>query len=199
VLRTIARPFTWSFGRFINSRKRRHITVAVTGALLAAGGLLAYGLVSPEVPFVEAPLTPVGEVHADKTVKVYGRVVCDCTTAIDREETQVGATGRTWNATYEPFSVSDPSGDLHVDTTSITRLTPGPSGGDWKNGDWITVYGTVYDQGHGALALRAEMIAKAPDDTPAVNALLFEVLAAVGLVAIAYVFTDRWLFGGTDA
>ena len=136
--------------------------------------------------------------HADETVKVYGKVVCRCTKAIDREETQVGATGRTWNATYEPFNITDPSGALHVDTTSITRLTPGPSGGDWLNDDWIAIYGNVYDQGNGNLILRAQMVAKVPDDTPARYAFWMLVSGAAGALAIAYVLTDRFVFGGAE-
>ena len=60
------------------------------------------------------------------------------------------------------------------------------------------MYGTVYDQGVGNLALRAQMIAKTPDDTPAVFSLHLLIVAAIGAIALAYVLTDRLVFGGPD-
>lgn len=174
----------------------RFRSAVLIAAVMACGlGLIGYGLVSPEIPFAQAPVTLVGEVRADTMVKINGRILCDCTKAIDREEVTVGASGRNWNATYEPFEVSDPSGHLHIDTTSITRMTAGPSGGDWMNTDWVTIYGSVYDQGNGVLALRAQMVAKAPDDTPAKYADWALASAALGGLLIAYVLTDRLLFG----
>jgi hypothetical protein len=190
-----AKPAMWVLRRAGDSRRRFHAALLVGGVVLCGAGLLAYGIVSPEVPFAEAPVTLAREVRADTVVKVVGQVSCDCTKAIDREAVPVGATGRNWNATYEPFEVQDASGTLHIDTTSITRLAVGPSGGDWMKGDRIALYGSVYDQGHGALALRAQMVAKAPDDTLAKHAFWMLALAAVGALAIAYTLTDRVVFG----
>jgi len=196
VAHTALKPVLWLLGRAGSSGKRRHTAVLAVGVALCGLGILAYGIVSPEIPFAQTQVTLVNEVRADQMVKVYGRVLCDCTKAIDREEVTVGATGRNWNATFEPFAVSDPSGELHIDTTSVTRMTPGPSGGDWMSADSITIYGSVYDQGHGSLALRALHIAKAPDDSLAKYAFWALVSGAVGALAIAYVLTDRLLFGG---
>jgi hypothetical protein len=192
----VLRPVLWVLGRAGDSRRRRHMALIALGVALCGLGLVAYGLVAPEIPFERAPVTFVGEVRADQVVKVFGRVDCDCTKAIDREERPVAASGRTWNATFEPFHVSDPSGRLHIDTTAVTRLTPGPTGGDWMRADNITVYGSVYDQGGGNLALRAEMIAKAPDDTPAKYAFWALVSGALGALSLAFVLTDRLVFGG---
>jgi hypothetical protein len=184
--------------RLGDSRRRFHTAVLIVGALLTAGGLLGYALVAPEIPFASAPVSLVGHVRADQTVKVYGFVECNCTKAIDRVVTQVSYNGHYWNASYAQFNVVDPSGALYIDTDSVTRLTAGPTSGDWVDGDKITVYGTVYDQGVGNLALRAQMIAKAPDDTPAVFSLPFLIVAALGALSLAYVLTDRLVFGGGD-
>ena len=179
-----------------NARRRFHSAVLVAGILLCGVGLLSYGLVAPEIPFAEAPVTYAGELHAGDIAKVFGRISCQCNKAIDREEVRVGTNGRNWNATYADFSVSDPSGSIHIDTDSITRLPPGPNGGDWLNTDYAAVYGAVYDQGTGVLTLRAYMIAKAPDDTLAKYAFWTLVTAALGGLAIAYLVTDRLVFGG---
>lgn len=193
------RAFFWLLGKHGDSRRRRHKALAIGGAIVTALGLLNYALVTPEIPFADAPISPVASLRADTVVKVYGVVEClHCTRAIDREETKVGATGRNWNATYNAFSVRDASGAIWIDTTSVTRLTPGPTGGDWVDGDTITVYGAVYDQGLGNLALRAQMIAKTPTDTPAVWAFWILVVTALGGLALAYVLTDRILFGGPE-
>jgi len=190
------RAFFWLLGKHGDSRKRRHTALLIGGAVVTALGLLAYGLVAPEIPFAEAPITQVDDLRTDTVVKVYGVVEClHCRKAIDREETKVGATGRNWNATYNAFSVRDASGAVWIDTTSITRMTPGPTNGDWVEGDNITVYGAVYDQGFGNLALRAQMVAKTPTDTPAVWAFWILVVTVLGALALAYVFTDRLLFG----
>ncbi len=164
--------------------------------MFAAGGLLAYGLVAPEIPFADAPVKLIRDLRVDDIVKVHGRIDCDCAKAIDREENPVGATGRNWNATYEWFSVNDPSGLIFIETATVTRLTPGPSGGDWLKGDLVTVYGSVFDQGMGNLLMRGQMIAKAPDDTPAKYAFWMLVSGALGILSIGYVFTDRLFFGG---
>ncbi len=191
------RAVFWLLGKHGDSRKRRHAALLAAGAVVTALGLLAYGLVAPEIPFAEAPITQVASLHADTVVKVYGVVEClNCYKAIDRQETKVGANGRTWNASYNAFSVRDASGAVWIDTTSITRLTPGPTTGDWVDGDTITVYGSVYDQGSGNLALRAQMVAKTPTDTPAVWALWILLATALGGLALAYVVTDRLIFGG---
>ncbi len=193
----LVRALLWPLAKHGDSRKRRHAALLVGGAFVTAVGLLAYGLVAPEIPFAEAPITPAANLHVDTVVKVYGVVEClHCTKAIDREETKVGTNGRTWNATYNAFSVRDASGAIWIDTTSVTRLTPGPTTGDWVDGDNITVYGAVYDQGQGNLALRAQMIAKSPTDTPAVWAPWILFVTVLGGLAIAYVLTDRLLFGG---
>ena len=198
-LGTAAKPLLWVLRRAGNSRRRLQVAVLVAGALLCALGLLAYGLVAPEIPFYETPVTYVGELRADTMAKIYGRIDCTCTTAIDREESQVGTNGRTWNATYEPFTVHDPSGSLVIDTTSITRMTRGPTNGDWQKGDWVAIYGSVYDQGTGSVLLQAQMVAKAPDDTPARYAFLTLVTATVGALAIAFAVTDRLVFGAPEA
>jgi hypothetical protein len=197
-LGTAAKPLLWALRRAGDSRRRLQIAVLVTGALLCALGVLSYGLVAPEIPFAEAPVTYVGELHADTMAKIYGRIDCTCTTAIDREETTVGASGRTWNATYQPFTVNDPSGSLVIDTTSVTRMAVGPSNGDWAKLDWVAIYGSVYDQGTGSLVLRAMMIAKSPDDTPARYAFWTLAAATVGALAIAFVLTDRLVFGAPE-
>lgn len=197
MLRTLGRPVLRLMGAFGDSRRRRHTVLLIVGALAAAGGMLAYGLVVPEIPFAEAPVKLVRDLRVGDTVKIYGRIECNCSKPIDREETSVGANGRTWNATYATFTVDDPSGKMFIDTSAVTRLTPGPSGGDWLDGDWVAAYGTVYDQGHGNLALLANMMAKTPTDTPAVNAFYFELIAAFGAILLAYVLTDKLLFGGT--
>ncbi len=195
----VVRAFFWLLGKHADSRKRRHKALAIGGAVVTALGLLNYGLVTPEIPFADAPITRIANLHADQVVKVYGVVEClHCTKAIDRGETEVGATGRNWNATYNAFSVRDASGAIWIDTTSVTRLTPGPTSGDWVDGDTITVYGAVYDQGLGNLALRAQMIAKTPTDTPAVWAFATLLVTALGGLALAYVLTDRILFGGAE-
>lgn len=95
--------------------------------------------------------------------------------------------------------MNDPSGSLVVDTTSITRMTPGPSNGDWMKGDWVAIYGSVYDQGTGSVLLQGQMVAKAPDDTPARYAFFALVTATVGALAIAFVLTDRIFFGAPEA
>lgn len=193
----LLRAFFWLLGKHGDSRKRRHTALLIVGSLVMALGMLAYGLVASEIPFAEAPIKPVTGLHADTVVKVYGVVEClNCYKAIDRQETRVGVNGLTWNATYNAFSVRDASGAIWIDTTSITRLTPGPTTGDWVDGDTITVYGAVYDQGSGNLALRAQMVAKTPTDTPAVWSFWVLVVTAVGALAVAYVVTDRLLFGG---
>ena len=197
-LGTAAKPLLWVLRRAGDSRRRLQVAVLVVGAFLCPIGLLSYGLVVPEIPFAEAPVTYVGELRADTIVKIYGRIDCTCTKAIDREEAAGGASGRTWNATYQPFTVNDPSGSLVIDTTSITRMTAGPSGGDWLRLDWIAVYGSVYDQGAGSLVLRGQMVAKAPDDTPARYAFWALVTATVGALAIAFVLTDRIVFGAPE-
>lgn len=195
MLRTLGRPLVWAFGRFGDSRRRVHAALLVAGALSTAIGLLAYALVAPEVPFAQAPVKLIRDLAVDDLVKIYGRIECNCSKAIDREESRVGATGRNWNATFAAFTVNDPSGKIWINTDAVTRLTPGPTGGDWKDGDWIAVYGTVYDQGNGIFALRAQMIAKTVDDTPAVWAFHLLVATSLGAIAIAYVLTDRLIFG----
>ncbi len=196
--RLAKRALLFPLRRLGDSGRRFHLAVLIGGALLTAGGLLGYALVAPEIPFASAPVTLVGEVRAEETVKVFGLVQCNCTKAIDREETKVSYNGHYWNASYVQFNVVDPSGALFIDTDSVTRLTPGPSGGDWVDGDKITVYGTIYDQGVGNLALRAQTIAKTPSDTPAVYSLHFLIAAALGALSLAYVLTDRLVFGGPD-
>jgi len=181
-----------------DSGRRFHLAVAITGVALCAGGLLAYGLVAPEIPFAEAPVRFQADLHAEDTAKIFGRIDCTCYKAIDRTETPAGATGKLWNATYEPFYVVDPSGKIPIDTDSVTRLNPGPTGGDYVINDNITVYGTVYDQGNGALVMRASMIAKSPTDTPAIYAFWALLVAAVGALAIAYLLTDRLVFGSPE-
>lgn len=193
--RLAKRAFLFPLRRLGDSPRRFHIALLIVGALLTAGGLIGYGLVAPEVPFANAPVKLVGEARPEQTVKVFGTVECNCTKAIDREETKVSYNGHYWNASYVQFNVVDPSGALFIDTDSVTRLTAGPSGGDWVDGDKITVYGTIYDQGFGNLALRAQMIAKTPDDTPAIYSLHFLIVSALGALSLAYVLTDRLVFG----
>jgi hypothetical protein len=198
-LGTAGKPLLWVLRRAGNSRRRLQLALLVGGALACALGLLSYGLAAPEIPFFETPVTYVGELRADTMAKVFGRIDCTCTTAIDREESDVGFNGHTWNATYKPFSVNDPSGSLLIDTTSVTRMTYGPSNGDWLRTDWVAIYGSVYDQGTGSLLLRAQMIAKAPDDTPARFVFVALAMATVGGVALAFVLTDRLVFGRPEA
>lgn len=98
-LGTAAKPLLWVLRRAGGSRRRLQVAVLIAGAILCPVGLLSYGLVSPEIPFFETPVTYVGELRADTMAKIYGRINCTCATAIDRQESTVGTNGRTWNAT----------------------------------------------------------------------------------------------------
>lgn len=177
------------------SRRRRHLAIGISGLLLAAAGLLGYAVVYPEIPFAEAPTSLISSLRAEDTAKIFGKIVCNCGKAVDRSEAPAGFTGRAWNASYSSFSLRDVSGTIFVDTSSITRLTPGPHDGDYLEGDNASLYGTVYDQGGGVLAFRAQMMAKGPNDTAAASAFWIELAAAVGALMLVAAVTDRFLFG----
>lgn len=180
---------------FLHSLRRRHLAFGVAGLLLGAGGLLGYALVYPELAFAQTPTKLARELHAGDVTKVFGKIACNCTVAVDREEFQVGFAGRSWNATYATFWIQDPSGQIYVDTDAITRLQPGLHGGDYMPGDNASVYGAVYDEGNGLLALRAQMMAKGPQDTAAAQAFWFGLAGAMGALLFAAAVTDRLLFG----
>lgn len=181
----------WRRGRF-------HLLLGVVGALCAVAGLLSYAVVLPEVAFAQAPTALISSVKPGNIVKVYGTIECSCSVAINRSEVPVAFGPRDWNATYAAFSLRDPSGTIFVDTDSVQRVRPGPHDGDYLPGDRAAVYGAVYDQGNGVLAVRAEMIAKAPDDTLAKGWDWMLVVAIVGGVLLAAVFTDRFFFGSPE-
>jgi len=185
----------WPVRVFLESRRRFHAVFFIFGALCAGAGSLSYAIVLPEVPFAQAPTLLISSVHPGDTVKIYGVIECSCSKAIDRTDVPAAFGPSDWNATFAAFSIRDPSGTIFIDTDSAQRVRPGPSDGDYLPGDHASVYGTVYDQGHGALALRAEMIAKAPDDTVAKDWAWMLAAAGVGWVLLAAVFTDRLVFG----
>jgi len=183
---------------FFDSRRRFHTILLIVGALCAASGSLSYAIVLPEVAFAQAPVVLISSLHPGQTAKIYGTIECSCSKAVDRTDV-TGAFGPSdWNATYSAFFIRDPSGTIFIDTDSNERVRPGPSGGDYLPGDRAAVYGSVYDQGHGVLALRAEMIAKAPDDTDAKEWFWMLTLGGVGWLLLAAVFTDRMFFGANQ-
>jgi hypothetical protein len=157
--------------------------------------MLSYAVVLPEVAFAQAPTVLISAVSPGQTVKIYGTIECSCAVAVNRSDVPAAFGPRDWNATFSAFSIRDPSGTIFIDTDSVERVRPGPHDGDYLPGDRAAVYGTVYDQGHGVLALRAEMIARAPDDTVAKEWGWMLAMAAVGGVVVAAVFTDRLVFG----
>ncbi|HEX9710056.1 MAG TPA: hypothetical protein VGB42_08850 [Candidatus Thermoplasmatota archaeon] len=189
-------PFLrWMFSPYAESRRRRQFLVGVAGSFLAGGGLLAYGLLLPEVPFAGAPTTRIGDAEPGDAVKVWGLIDCSCLVAIDWSEEQVGLGLSDTHAAVVPFSVQDPSGTLFVDTDSLAVLKRGPHGGDYWRGDFAAVYGHVYDQGHGVLAIRAEVVAAHVDDSMARFAPAFVGAAAAGGLLVAAALADRWVFG----
>lgn len=182
-------------GPYRRNKPLGQLVVGVAGLLLVSAGLLGYFLVSPEIPFADAKTTLIKDVRAGDAVKVYGRIDCNCTLAINRTEERVGIAGRDWNATYSAFLVVDPSGAIFIDTDSVTILRPGPEGGDYPENSYIAVYGHVYDQGNGVLALRAQMIAKNPTDSVATAKDLLLSFVAIGAFFLIGVAADRVLFG----
>jgi hypothetical protein len=183
---------------FLESRRRFHTVFWIAGAFLVAGGLLSYGIVLPEVAFAQAPTVLISTVHPGDIIKIYGTLECSCSKAVDRSDVPAAFGPRDWNATFAAFSIRDPSGTIFIDTDSVERVRPGPHDGDYLPGDKAAVYGAVYDQGHGVLALRAQMIAKAPDDTLAKEWPWMLAVAFAGGILVAAVFTDRLLFGSDE-
>lgn len=189
----------WMFSRYTESRRRRQFVVGVAGSFLAAGGLLAYALLLPEMPFAGSPTTRIGDAGPGDAVKVWGRIDCSCLIAIDWSEERVGLGLSDTHAAIVPFSVQDPSGMLFVDTDSLAVLKRGPHGGDYWRNDFAAVYGHVYDQGNGVLAIRAAVVAAHVDDSPARFAPVFVGAAAVGGLLVAAALADRWVFGQSPA
>ena len=84
---------------------------------------------------------------------------------------------------------------MFVDVDSLAILKRGTHGGDYWHEDYAAVYGHIYDQGGGVLAIRAQAIAPTVDDSPARFSWALAAAAAVGGLLIAAVLTDRWVFG----
>ncbi len=183
------------FSPYTGSRRRRQFVVAVLGSVLAAGGLLVFGLLLPEMPFAGTPATLIGDASPGDAVKVYGVIECSCLFAVVWSEEQVGLGLSAQDAVIVPFTLQDPSGTVFVDTDSLAILKRGPHDGDYWRGDSAAVYGHVYDQGGGVLAIRADVMAPHVDDTHARFAWVFAVLAGVGGALVAASLADRLLFG----
>jgi hypothetical protein len=191
----VARFFGWVFSPYTGSRRRRQFIIAVLGSVLAAGGLLVFGLLLPEMAFAGTPATLIGDASPGDAVKVYGVIECSCVFAVEWSEEQVGLGLSAQSAVIVPFTLQDPSGTVFVDTDSLATLKRGPHDGDYWRGDRAAVYGHIYDQGGGVLAIRADVMAPHVDDTPARFAWVFAVFAGVGGLLVAAAFADRLLFG----
>lgn len=187
------------FSTYTGSRRRRQLVVAVLGAVLAAGGLLPLALLLPELPFATTPTTLIEDAAPGDAVKLYGVIDCSCQVAIAWSEEQVGLGLSASNATYVAFTLQDPGGVVFVDTDSVATLKRGPHGGDYWRGDFVAVYGHLYDQGGGVLAIRAEFIAPHVDDSPAVHWGWLVVVASAGGVLMAAALVDRLVFGAPAA
>jgi hypothetical protein len=189
----------WLFSPYTASHRRRQLAVAALGAVLACAGLLPLGLLLPELPFAGAPTTSIGDAHPGDLVKVYGRINCSCLVAITWSEERVGLGLGAPNASIEPFTLHDPSGSFWVDTDSLATLKRGTHNGDYFDNDFAAVYGHVYDQGNGVLALRAQFIAASPDDTLARHWGWMVLAAAAGGTLLAAALADRLVFGAAPA
>ena len=188
ILKRIVRLYT-------DSRRRNQLAVGAIGAFLAAAGMLAWVLVSPEIPFASAPAELIREAQPGDFIKIYGRIECNCVVAVNYTEERVGTGPSAWNATYEVFRIRDPTGLIQIDTDSMAYLKPGPHSGDYWPDDMAAISGFVYDQGGGALALRAQQMGKHVDDTPAKDAPFFAFVATIGGLLVLFAAGDRFYFG----
>ena len=90
---------------YTNSRNRNQLALGVLGAMMAGTGLLSWLLVSPEIPFANAPAELIREAQPGDFIKIYGRIECACTVAVNYTEERVGSGPTSWNATYEAFQL----------------------------------------------------------------------------------------------
>lgn len=191
--------FRWVFSPYAESRRRRQFLAASTGAFLAAGALLAIALLLPELPFAGAPATMVEDASPGDLVKLYGQIDCRCQVAIEWSQEQVGLGLTATDARIVAFTLQDPSGTVFVDTDSLATLKRGPHDGDYWKGDFVAVFGHIYDQGGGVLAIRSEFIAPRVDDSLAVHWGWLVLVASAGGVLVAAALADRLVFGAPQA
>jgi hypothetical protein len=195
----VARFLRWFFSPYTESRRRRQFVVAAAGSFMAAAGLLAIGLLLPEMPFAGAPTTLIEDAGPGDLVKVYGRINCSCLIAVDWFEEQVGLGLYDTHVTIDPFTLQDPSGTVYVDADSVAIVKPGRHTGQYWKDDFAAVYGHIYDQGGGVMAIRAQVVAPEVDASLARFAWAYALFAGVGAVLVAAALADRLVFGHVSA
>lgn len=161
------------------------------GLVLAFAGVFAYIFVTDDLGWYRTELVGAREVwegELGQYVRVEGRFAVNASkdVIIVQEEVEKAVwTSYEYNHTVPWVWMEDERGDpLLVLFGTVSDTKPGRHGGDYHRGDEVCIGGTVAEDGSGVMRLRADVVAKYPEDTPARYAQGFVASAFAGMMLV---------------
>jgi hypothetical protein len=169
------------------------------GLVLVAVGMFGYLIVSEELRWYETEVSEAKSALAGEMgdyVRIEGRIALNATKDVVVVEKEV--TKAVWTVEEYEYTVShvwvegDDGGVVTVLFDHISVTKPGRHGGDYHKGDWVCIGGTIAIESTGRKALRANFVAKHPEDTPARFADLYLIAAISGMFLILMFVITRY-------